>query len=308
MNNNNFEQVNCAVCGADNTEKICERGQFGLPTHVVICKECGLSYLNPRWDKARYVHFYEKEYDKYYRPNVQKNTERAGINYYQPVYERLQKSGFLPDNIQQVLDIGSGDGNNLEYLMEKIPNANYHAIEPSEECRKTLIGMGVNMIGTDIDIDFQENFEGFFDVVIMRHVLEHFANPVSAMQKVRAILKDDGIAYIAVPNNLKFGNSKLLDNWFRVVHTYYFNVHSLENVFRKAGINALLMEEGDEYNQKELFVIVKKGKVEEVDIKLENYTIQKDVFDKKLKGEKTLINNLKRRVKYDIPQAFKTKK
>ncbi len=308
MNNENFEHVICAVCDADNTEKICERGQFGLPTHVVICKECGLSYLNPRWNKERYIHFYEKEYDKYYRPNVQKNTERAGINYYQPVYERLYESGLLPDNIQQVLDIGSGDGNNLEYLMEKIPNANYYAIEPSEECRKTLTSMDVKMLGSDVDINFHEKFEGFFDVIIMRHVLEHFANPVSAMQKVRTILKDDGIAYIAVPNNLKFGNSKLLDNWFRVVHTYYFNVHSLENIFRKSGIKTLVMEEGDEYNQKELFVIVKKGDVQEANIKSEYYTIQKELFDKKLKKEKTLINNLKRRIKYDILQSIKTKK
>jgi len=308
MNEKNFERVNCAVCKADNTEKICERGQFGLPTHVVICKECGLSYLNPRWDKARYIHFYEKEYDKYYRPNVKKNTERAGINYYLPVYERLTKSGFLPNNIQQVLDIGSGDGNNLEYLMEQIPNADYYAIEPSEECRKTLTDMGVKMLGSDVDINFHEKFEGFFDVIIMRHVLEHFADPVSAMQKVRTILKDDGIVYIAVPNNLKFGNSKLLDNWFRVVHTYYFNIHSLGNVFKKSGIKTLLIEEGDEYNQRELFAIAKKGKIQEVNIKSEHYTIQKELFDKKLKKEKTLINSLKRRIKYDILQPVKTKK
>jgi len=128
------------------------------------------------------------------------------------------------------------------------------------------------------------------------------------MQKVRTILKDDGIAYIAVPNNLKFGNSKLLDSWFRVVHTYYFNAHSLENVFRKSGIKTLLMEEGDEYNQRELFVIVKKGKVGEIDIKSQNYKIQKDIFDKKLKGEKTLFNKLKRRIKHDILQPLKTKK
>jgi len=68
------------------------------------------------------------------------------------------------------------------------------------------------------------------------------------------------------------------------------------------------MEEGDEYNQRELFAIAKKGKVEGIDIKSGNYTMQKSVFDEKLKGEKTLINNFKRRIKYDILQAFKTKK
>src|ERR1039457_3049382 len=47
-----------------------KKGQFGLPTNVVICKNCGFSYLNPRWNKERYHTFYTKEYDTYYRPEV----------------------------------------------------------------------------------------------------------------------------------------------------------------------------------------------------------------------------------------------
>ncbi len=293
-----FEFTKCAVCGADDTDKICERGQFGLPTHLVLCKNCGLGYLNPRWTKERYIHFYTKEYDKYYRPEVYKTEQGLGkINYYLPVYERLTNFGTDTGKIKRVLDIGSGDGNNLNYLMQQIPNAKYYAIEPSEQCRNTLSSMGVNILGTDVDINFHKDYKGAFDLIIMRHVLEHFSNPVDTMQKVRHILKDDGIAYIAVPNNLKFGNGKLLDNWFRVVHTYYFTTHSLQNVFNLAGIEALSMQEGDDYNQRELFAIVRKGEVKDAVYNNEFYKQQKTLFDNKLKGERAIVPRLKRVLK-----------
>ncbi len=295
-----FEFVSCAVCGSDDTDKICDRGQFGLPTHVVLCKTCGLGYLNPRWTKDRYIHFYTEEYDKYYRPEVYTNKGISRVNYYLPLYKRLQHHGLSPNDVTSVLDIGSGDGNNLNYLIQQIPKATYYAIEPSAQCRETLSGMGVNILGTDVDINFHKDFESAFDLVIMRHVLEHFADPVDAMCKVRHILKDDGIAYVAVPNNLKFGNSKLLDNWFRVVHTYYFNVHSLQHVFAKAGIEVLDIQEGDQHNQRELFAIIRKGKTSDVTYTPNHYTQQKALFDKKLKGERGLLQKLKRWVKYRV--------
>ncbi|MEL6851338.1 MAG: hypothetical protein AAFP92_22645, partial [Bacteroidota bacterium] len=42
-------------------------GQFGIPLHLAICKNCGLSYLNPRWNKDRYLKYYAQEYDTHYR-------------------------------------------------------------------------------------------------------------------------------------------------------------------------------------------------------------------------------------------------
>lgn len=300
-----FETVSCAVCGSDDTDKICERGQFGLPTHVVLCKVCGLGYLNPRWTKKRYIHFYTKEYDKYYRPEVYTNNGLSRVNYYLPVYERLSHHGLSPNNVKKVLDIGSGDGNNLNYLMQQIADADYYAIEPSEQCRETLSGMGVHILGTDVDADFHKGFEGAFDLIIMRHVLEHFADPVDAMKKVRYMLKEDGLAYIAVPNNLKFGNGKLLESWFRVVHTYYFTPRSLQNVFNKAGIRISKMQEGDAHNERELFAIVQKGEVEDVIYDADNYTQQKALFDKKLKRERVLLQQLKRWVKYRVVQPLR---
>jgi len=278
------------VCNADDTDKISERGQFGLPAHVVICRQCGLTYLNPRWNKARLMNFYENEYDNYYRPDMNVATANS---LYLPVYERLKAQNFQLENTKNILDIGSGEGNNLRYLIEQVPQAEYYAIEPSKACQTTLKAMNVNILGGDVEEDFDPKFEGYFDLIIMRHVLEHFANPIEILEKIKPLLKDDGVVYIAVPNSLNYGKHKLLDHCFRIVHTYYFSIHTIKNIFRKAGVETIWTAEGDTYNHMELLAIVRKGEYENADINTKLYDIQKASFEQKLKQEKSTLGRLK---------------
>lgn len=287
----NFETTNCIVCGVDDTDKLSKKGQFGLPAHVVICRQCGLTYLNPRWNKAKITSFYENEYDSYYRPNM---VNKPKSNVYMPLYKRLEAENIQLKSMRNILDIGSGDGKNLEYIIEKLPQAEFYAIEPSPQCRSALEAINVKILGTDAEADYDSKYQGYFDLIIMRHVLEHFANPITLLEKVKTLLKDDGVLYIAVPNSLKFGEQELLHHWFRSVHSYYFNVHTIKNVFRKAGVAIVWIADGDEYNEMELLALVRKGNYEEVVINKEHYTLQKDLFKQKLKKEKSTIVQLRR--------------
>ncbi len=285
-----FETTDCIVCGVDDTDKISEYGQFGLPAHVVICRQCGLTYLNPRWNKARLTKFYEQEYDSYYRPSMSSDSEKS---LYIPMYERLKSKKIELSKMNNILDVGSGEGNNLKHIIEQLPQASFYAIEPSPTCRNALKEINVNILGTDVEQEFDTKFHGFFDLIIMRHVLEHFANPINIIHKVKTLLKADGILYIAVPNSLNFGNHKLLDHCFRMVHTYYFNIHTLKNIFRKAGVAVVWIHEGDSYNEMELFALLRNGEYEDVSINKECYTLQKEQFNQKLKKEKSIIGRLK---------------
>lgn len=289
-----FEEVSCIVCGTHNDEKICEEGQFGLPANVVICKKCGLTYLNPRWTEDSLIDFYVNDYDNYYRPNMAKTLKENSL--YLPVYNRLKKEGFLDKKIDTILDIGSGEGANLQYLLEQIPDANYFAIEPSPTCQRSLKKMGIEILARDLGVDFEEKYHSNFDLIIMRHVFEHFRDPIEMLKKVSKMLKDDGVLYIAVPNSLNFGKHPLVDHCFRAVHTYYFNIHTLKNIFAKANVEVCTMYEGDSYNEMELIAVVKKGIASEVVISSQNYEIQKTFFDTKIKEEKRLSNRFKKMV------------
>ena len=61
--------------------------------------------------------------------------------------------------------------------------------------------------------EVQQKFEpGYFDVITLFHVLEHFVEPNKELERISKLLSDDGILIIEVPN---------LDDWMlSVSHEY----------------------------------------------------------------------------------------
>ena len=288
----NFEEVECAVCHSKNRFEVSKKGQHNIPLSLVLCKDCGLGYLNPRWDAESYFNFYSNEYDSYYRPSLvsEINTKDPGNS---PIIHRLRTNKLLPTDFTNVLDIGSGAGESLLNVQKLFPNANLFAIEPSEESQKNLTDNGIKVISNDANSDWEKGSEGKYSLIILRHVLEHFLNPLEVLKKMHRSLSEDGLLYIAVPNNL-LPTKNLESKWFRVVHTYYFNKYSLKNILHKSGLETIVMQEGDEINQHELFTIVKKSNVNlELEISSNNYEEQKQVFEDGLKNDKKSLNVLK---------------
>ena len=50
-----------------------------------------------------------------------------------------------------------------------------------------------------INSEWQKGNEKKFDIIIVRHVLEHLLDPLNSLKKVRETLTHSGVAYIAVP-------------------------------------------------------------------------------------------------------------
>lgn len=283
-----FETVNCNLCGSEDKNLISKKGLFGLPTNVVLCKNCGLGYLSPRWTADSYLDFYRNEYDKYYRPYL--NPEKIVIPQTDNlIINRLKENDLLPLVFHSILDIGSGEGQNLVDFKLQFPRAKLFAIEVSTKSIGHLLKNGISVISKDFDDSWDlQNYEKF-DFIIMRHVLEHFMNPVEIMKKVSKVLNPNGLLYIALPNSLK-PVSKLETAWFRNVHTFYFNKYSLENLMKIVGMEILLFGEGDDYQRGELFIVVQKSsKDSPPHFSQKHYKEQLSIFNKKLKRDKSKV-------------------
>lgn len=297
-----FEKINCAVCGSDAHQKVARTGQFGLPAHVCVCTNCGLSFLNPRWTKERYHQFYSHEYDKYYRKQVI-NDDRSGFS---PEAHEKNPYGFYPvlqrlkdhtSSFNRVMDLGAGNGDNIRYLMSRFPEMNAYAIESSLECIKTLEANNITVVSDDIDSNWGEMIHDKLDLVIMRHVFEHMLDPLSTLKKIKQSLQPNGLVYIAVPNSMKIKES-VLDSFFRAVHTFYYSPLSITNLLHLGGFEVLSLVEGDDFNQREMWVLAKSNASNHsVVIDNQNAQSQLAYYAEKLAPERSFIANAKRWVK-----------
>jgi len=69
----------------------------------------------------------------------------------------------------------------------------------------------------------------------MRHVLEHLLDPITTLEKIKYVLKDNGRLYISVPDMFNPINP-LNGYFFRAVHLYYFCQETLLSTIHKAGL------------------------------------------------------------------------
>ena len=287
-----FEEVDCAVCNSTKKGLISEEGQHKIPISLVLCKDCGLGYLSPRWNEATYIHFYTTKYDDYYRPSLisEINTSVPNEN---AIISRLKENNLLNSYPTNILDIGSGAGENLLNFQKTFPKSQLFAIEPSKASQGFLESNNINVISGDANSDWDVTDSKKYSIIILRHVLEHFLKPEEVLRKVENRLSDDGIVYIAVPNNFK-PTKNIKYKWFRVVHTYYFNKISLKNILHKSNLKPLIMKEGDHRNQHELYTVATKSKEKlTIEICEKNYFQQRDIFNNNIVADQKLINVIK---------------
>lgn len=287
-----LETVPCNICNRTDDIELSTRGQFGLPLRVVICRNCGLVYLNPRWTRTKYLNFYASDYDKYYRPTIGKRP--LGPDTSKILHNRIAGLTKNMASINSILDIGAGSGDQLCYLASRLSPNQLFALEPSEVAQQRLVELNIKVLGADIEADWEKELQRQVDLVIMRHVLEHFHDPQLALGKAARSLSADGLIYIAVPNNMK-PKPPIEDYWFRVVHTYYFNESNLRALLAKSGLKVIEMKQGDAFGAHELFCICTKGSVEDDGALDANaFQQQMSILSKLLESERRPLHRLTR--------------
>lgn len=119
----------------------------------------------------------------------------------------------------RVLEIGSNLGDILALVKERLPGASILGVDPA--AHEALSVPTLRAFFTP------ELFSSRFDTVILKQVLEHYADPRPMLAGVREVLEDGGTLYIDVPNLERI----LADcpDAFLLEHTAYYTLETLKS-------------------------------------------------------------------------------
>lgn len=81
-----------------------------------------------------------------------------------------------------------------------------------------------------------------FDLIWMSHVLEHFLDPVKALEKAKSLLSEDGCLYIATPDTdfIITRSSAGFPHWKSKEHYLMWNRESLCNKLEELGFDVIM--------------------------------------------------------------------
>jgi len=164
-------------------------------------------------------------------------------------YSRAEMLKFIPENCNIFLEVGCGGGFFGKTLKENHPSAVVHGIEicseAAEEAKKNLD----KVINSDINSAIDSLEDGFYDCFVFNDVIEHFADPVEILKKLKPKLKNGGYIVASIPNVRYFAVVKDLivnKDWkyqeegiLDYTHLRFFTKKSIQYLFATAGFTVI---------------------------------------------------------------------
>lgn len=241
----NSEERSCFYCNSKEYTKIFDNKT--IPTvslsdtkglGLVKCKKCGAIYVNPAPTRNALISYYPVDY---YQHSVLPNGLNRIISKF---YGRKKFQGIFIDldqvkqNSRLVLEIGPGNGDNLQLFMKNGYTA--YAIEPNKKLADKLETLGVAVINSFVYDGMMLNHE--FDVIVLSHVLEHEYDPKVMLRFCKEHMKNGGLLYIEIPTIDSISFKIFGKNWGELdfpLHLSHMDRKHLEFMVTSLGIDII---------------------------------------------------------------------
>lgn len=174
----------CRVCGSDRLALFYAEG-LDATFKYYRCAQCRLvNYdLSTGHDQAQYTQTYVSPKDDTAKPN---RDQRESYDY---LKQYVRPPG-------RMLDIGCYNAKIL--YLARLDGWEVQGLDLSPElAAKVKAEVDIDIVVEDF-LTYQPTRK--YDVVILRHVLEHLVDPVAAMSKIKSMLNDKGMCLIEIPN------------------------------------------------------------------------------------------------------------
>lgn len=199
------------------------------------CLECEFKFTNPRPDKQSIAEYYISE--EYISHSTQKESLFNRLyNFLRDkniAYKLDLISAFKKGNLT-IYDYGCGVGAFLNSAKK-----NGHKVigfEPSLQARELAVQSGIELESLEQIISKKTKC---FDVITLWHVLEHVHDLDETIEKLKLVLKDDGVLVVAVPMADAWDATNYKSEWAALDvprHLFHFTQSSIEKLFSKFGM------------------------------------------------------------------------
>lgn len=228
----------CPACGASVPDEGVEypsKGDNPLGLErIVECPRCGFGFASPMPEEEALNAFYEAQayWDDKSTFILDARSDALFIAQAEARWRYINAwccSAGGGRSFSSVLDIGAGHGYFGLVAQECIRL--YAMVEPDPGMRAGLEAAWPRhekgaALSTTADL---EGVDGLFDLVVLSQVLEHVANPVGFLKRIRGLVADDGLLFVELPNR---------DDGFKYdtfPHVLFFDGQSLRKVMKESG-------------------------------------------------------------------------
>lgn len=233
----------CPVCDSaaiKNVLQVKDHTVSGESFTVAECQSCTLRFTQDVPDENTIAPYYKSED---YISHT--NTAKGFINsIYHSVRKRTieQKRKLVEQDTGikkgKMLDVGSGIGSFVKEMKQQGWDAT--GLEPDADARKVAKELyGIELADMT---KFYQLPAGYFDAITLWHVLEHVHDLPNYVQQLKALLKEKGRLFVAVPNYTAADAKSYKEYWAAYDvprHLYHFSPKSIEALMKKNGLQVL---------------------------------------------------------------------
>jgi len=184
--------LRCEVCGREDFKFIIRQDKY----KIFRCKNCCLVFSHPIPSEEELDEFYQNFSYNEFESMFAKENEQIAEYVMQGQLNLLRRLG-ADISGGRFLDIGCGNG----YYLYGAKAAGFEAFgveKDKSSAESAEANYGVKIFSRDLeDCGFPDEF---FDIIKMRHVIEHLRYPNEYLREVYRILKRGGVLIVETPN------------------------------------------------------------------------------------------------------------
>jgi len=240
-----LEEVACNACGSQDQEMIAERERFGLPLRTVICKNCGLIFINPRPTKEMYAEFYKSDYRKAVSGSDEGDDAQFQKEFHFASYASLPVLyKFLPGwSPKTIMELGSSYGGVLSAHLQNYPGSIGFGVEPLLKIGEYARQRTGATIYTSLFEDFKPVSK--YDLVILSRTLNHTLDPKENLTKIGRMLTENGIFALILQDPISNTIHIPFERVTEMTHPYMFTIESIQYLLGLSGLDVVGVQ--DEY-------------------------------------------------------------